>query len=88
MAEPYLADRVEDSFGAAYSFMRMFHLKSTHVVVTPPFRAICRDPHDDYLFAVLREHPIDFLITGDKDLLSLKSDYPKILTPRELIGRL
>jgi len=88
LAEPYFANRVEDSFGSAYSFMRMFHLKAIHVVVVPPFEAICRDPNDDYLMAMLLQHPVDFLITGDKDLLSLKSTQPKILTPRELIDRL
>ena len=88
LAEPYFANRVEDSFGSAYAFMRMFHLKAIHLVVMPPFKAICRDPNDDYLMALLLQHPVDFLITGDKDLLSLKSAYPKILTPRELIDRL
>lgn len=88
LAEPYFVNHVEDSFGSTYSFMRMLHLKATHLVVAPPFEAICRDPNDDYLMAMLVQHPVDFLITGDKDLLSLKSAYPKILTPRELIDRL
>ncbi len=88
LAQPCFANRVEDSFGSAYTFMRMFHLKATHLAVVPPFEAVCRDPNDDYLMAMLLQHPVDFLITGDKDLLSLKSAYPTILTPRELIDRL
>jgi uncharacterized protein len=88
IAEPYIMSRVEGSVGSAYAFMRMFHLKTTHVLVEPPYEAVCRDPNDDYLIALLLRHPVDFLISGDKDLLSLKHSYPKILTPRELIDRL
>ena len=88
IAEPYIVNRVEDSFGSAYAFMRMFHLKTTHVLVEAPYEAVCRDPNDDYLIALLTRHPVDFLISGDKVLLALKPLYPKILTPRELIDRL
>ena len=44
--------------------MRMFHLKTTHVLVEAPYKAICHDPNDDYLIALLTRHPIDFLIWG------------------------
>ena len=88
IAEPYIMSRVEGSFGSAYAFMRMLHLKTTHVLVEPPYEAVCRDPDDDYLIALLSRHPIDFLISGDKNLLALKPLYPKILTPRVLIDRL
>ena len=32
---------------------------------------ICRDPKDDFLLALAKDAHADFLITGDKDLLSL-----------------
>lgn len=34
--------------------------------------SICRDPKDDFLLALAKESKADFLITGDKDLLSIK----------------
>jgi len=34
--------------------------------------SLSRDPHDDFLLAFSKEHRLDFLITGDNDLLVLK----------------
>ena len=34
--------------------------------------SICRDPKDNYLLALAKDGNVDFLITGDKDLLILK----------------
>lgn len=34
--------------------------------------SICRDPKDNYLLALAKDDNVDFLITGDKDLLILK----------------
>jgi hypothetical protein len=33
---------------------------------------LSRDPDDDYLLAFSKEHKLDYLITGDKDLLIIK----------------
>lgn len=52
-----------------------------------PLPAICRDPRDDFLFALRDQGHIDMIISGDKDVLALKDNYP-ILTARELIDRL
>jgi putative PIN family toxin of toxin-antitoxin system len=52
-----------------------------------PLPAICRDPRDDYLFALHDQGHIDMIVSGDKDVLALKPRYP-VLTPRELIDRL
>jgi uncharacterized protein len=32
---------------------------------------VCRDPDDDYLLSICLDGAADFLLTGDKDLLSL-----------------
>ena len=32
---------------------------------------VCRDPNDDYLLSICLDGAADFLLTGDKDLLSL-----------------
>jgi hypothetical protein len=34
--------------------------------------SLCRDPKDDFLLALSKAGKADFLITGDKDLLSIK----------------
>ncbi len=34
---------------------------------------VCRDPKDDFLLALAKKAKADFLVTGDKDLLELKS---------------
>ena len=55
--------------------------------LTRPLPAICRDPKDDFLFALHDQGHVDAIISGDKDVLALKDRYP-VLTPRELIDRL
>lgn len=87
LQHPYIAAKVEGSHGSAYAFMMEFQAKTNRVVLGPPFAPVCRDSTDDYLVALLTGFAVDFLVTGDKDLLSLKPAYPKILTPRELIDR-
>lgn len=52
-----------------------------------PIPEICRDPRDDYLFALFDQGHVDWIISGDKDVVVLNGRYP-ILTPRELIDRL
>ena len=88
LCRPYVVGRVEGAIGSVYQFMSEFHARTTQVAVEPPFPALCRDPHDDYLLALLERHKADFLVTGDKDLLALQPQLPHILTPRELIDRL
>lgn len=55
--------------------------------LTRPLPAICRDPRDDFLFALVDQGHTDWIISGDNDVLALKNNYP-ILTARELIDRL
>ena len=56
--------------------------------------ALSRDAKDDYYLALCKEVQADFLITGDKDLLSIPPEALKengipcrILTPQEFVGR-
>ena len=45
---------------------------------------VCRDPDDDFILALCKDGEADYLITGDKDLLSLKRfTNTKIVTARE-----
>jgi uncharacterized protein len=54
--------------------------------VDPP--KICRDPDDDYLFALALASHADALVTGDDDLHAVPNPGVEILTPRELLDRL
>ena len=67
----------------------LFHIESRCLTRTlsAPWSKVCRDPDDDFLFALFDQGHVDALISGDKDVLTLKGRYP-VLTPRELIDRL
>ena len=40
-----------------------------------------RDADDDYLVALAREHGVDWIVTGDKDLLEWEDQNPPAITP-------
>ncbi len=45
--------------------------------------AVCRDPHDRHLLCLAHRTAADYLVTGDKDLLSLgRYQTTAIVTPR------
>lgn len=47
---------------------------------------VCRDPKDNYLLALAKDAKADFLITGDQDLLVLKSfEGTEIITYRDFL---
>lgn len=47
-------------------------------------KQIARDPKDDFLLSFAKENKLDFLITGDKDLLVIKNYHStRILTFKE-----
>jgi putative PIN family toxin of toxin-antitoxin system len=54
-----------------------------------PIPAVTRDPKDDYLIAYALIGEADFLVTGDTDLLDLKSvGKLRILTPADFVATL
>jgi putative PIN family toxin of toxin-antitoxin system len=54
--------------------------------ITGRIRGICRDPNDDMVLECAVLAKADFIISGDKDLLSLGSyEGIRILTPREFL---
>ena len=67
---PKLAKYVNPENRAAY----MQIIRSRLDMVEPKQRVrVCRDPDDDFLIALCLEGHANFLISGDQDLLSLKS---------------
>lgn len=60
--------------------------EAIHRVVRPaPLgRSVCRDPDDDAILACALEAKVDYLVTGDEDLLELKAFKGiRIVTPRD-----
>lgn len=55
--------------------------------VTPQIKVdVCRDPKDNMFLELTQEGKADYLITGDKDLLTLKSfKGTLIVTPKEFL---
>ena len=49
---------------------------------------ISPDPDDDYLIALARAAQVDYLVSGDGDLVQLAQVEPPIVTPREFLERL
>jgi len=71
----------------AQSLVREMQLTCSQKTLIYPLPKVCRDPNDDFLFALLDQGHADAIISGDKDVLALKGRYT-VLTPRELIDRL
>lgn len=47
-------------------------------------KGMCRDPEDDFILGLVEETQAEYLITGDKDLLSMNEfGSTKIITPRQ-----
>jgi predicted nucleic acid-binding protein len=43
--------------------------------------AATRDSDDDYLVALARDHAVDFIVSGDKDLLDWEAQTPPVVPP-------
>ena len=56
------------------------------VIVTGKLSGICRDPKDDFILECAETGKADLIVTGDKDLLSLKTyGAINIFTPRQYL---
>ncbi len=64
-----------------FSFEPFIDFIETESLIT-----ICRDPKDNFLFALAKDGNADYLLTGDKDLLDLKKfGKTKIITISKFI---
>jgi len=58
--------------------------ENAHMRRPKPVQGICRDPNDDMILGLAERVQADVIISGDKDLLVLKSHQEtRILTPRQ-----
>lgn len=68
---------------------KLIKIKAIRVELGTPFIDACRDPKDNFILETAIESKADFIVTGDKDLLVLKSfrGIP-IIKPKDFIIRL
>ena len=67
--KPYFTARVS---GANLARIRRRVARFTPVVAVRSVVRVCRDPNDNFLLALSQDAAADFLISGDKDLLTLR----------------
>ena len=87
LGRPRIQKRIEPELSQRY----LATLRRIADVVADPdsVASRIRDPDDDYLVALAREHDADFIVTGDKDLLEWPEQRPPVITPSvfdDLVG--
>ena len=73
----------------AAGFLEILELIAVHVSDPTDVPPACRDPNDDYLFALAGEHA-DVLVSGDRDVLGATDPLVRVLSPAgfaEILGR-
>ncbi|UCD14946.1 MAG: putative toxin-antitoxin system toxin component, PIN family [Candidatus Omnitrophota bacterium] len=66
----------------------LFRTINTHAKIVTPSKkvSVCRDPEDNKLLEAALAAKAHFLITGDKDLITLKTFHKtRIITPKEFL---
>lgn len=62
--------------------------RRAEMVPKGPSIALCRDPKDDVILAAAFSGKADYLVTGDKDILAVKSPVKiRIVTPSQFVGQ-
>jgi putative PIN family toxin of toxin-antitoxin system len=79
LGRPRLQKRIEPGLADLYlaTLRRIANLVDDPVSIA----AATRDPDDDYLVALARQHKADYIVTGDKDLLEWDDQVPPAITP-------
>ena len=79
LSRPRLLKRI--SGDRARRYLGDLRIMTTRVLDPIEIAAHTRDPDDDYLVALAREHNADYIVTGDKDLLEWPEQRPPVVTP-------
>jgi len=76
---PYSDDRVQ-------RYHRLLQATTSVVVDVPPLTGVVRDPNDDMVIACALAAAADYVVTRDKDLLSLGAhEGIRMVTPRQFL---
>ncbi len=76
----YLAERIPS--GDLHAFMQSLHLIAEVVPQPHPLPRVTRDPRDDYLVTPAVLNRVEYVVSGDKDLLVLQQiDTTRIVSP-------
>lgn len=67
-------------------FVQSLRLTATWSADPPTIPPVVRDPNDDYLVALARHADAHVLVSGDKDLTSMPTNDPPILTPSRFLA--
>ena len=79
LGRPRIQKRIDPELAGLYlaTIQRIAQLVADPMSVA----AHTRDADDDYLIALAREHGVDYIVTGDKDLLEWPEQHPPAITP-------
>jgi uncharacterized protein len=70
----------------AKDFVEGLHVFARLVSDLPLVQGVCRDPNDDHVIACALAAGVSYLVTRDKDLLTLKTYQPvEMIRPEEFI---
>ena len=67
----------------AHEFVEMISTLSDLVPDPTESPSVLRDKSDDYLVDLARSHHVDFIVSGDKDLLEWDEQLPPVISPSQ-----
>ena len=79
LTRPRLSKRI--TVDDALAYVRATRTLADVVEDAVVIEALTRDPDDDYIVALAREHGADVIVSGDKDLLEWQEQRPPVVTP-------
>lgn len=79
LTRPRLSKRI--AVDDALAYVRAIRTLADVVEDAAVVESVTRDPDDDYLVALAREHDADVIVSGDKDLLEWPEQRPPVVAP-------
>lgn len=79
LTRPRLSKRI--AVDVALAYVRAIRTLADVVEDAVVIESLTRDPDDDYIVALAREHSADVIVSGDKDLLEWEEQHPPVVTP-------
>jgi len=70
----------------ARAYVRRLRSLATFFPDPPPQPGLTPDPKDDYLVSLGRAAEVDYLVSGDPDLINLSIQRPPVITPATFVS--